>query len=153
MSETEKPKNKNGRPFKELDPQLFENLCSIFCTQAEICEIMSVDDMTLRGWVERFYGEGFSDVYKKHAGKGKMSLRRAQLKMAQTNPTMAIWLGKQFLNQLDKVEEQISGSVIIRNEVPSGDTDESLEPIKTETPPVAADPEPEQTPEPEPNKE
>jgi hypothetical protein len=138
MSETEKPKNKNGRPFKELDPQLFENLCSIFCTQAEICEIMSVDDMTLRGWVERQYGESFSDVYKKHAGKGKMSLRRAQLKMAQTNPTMAIWLGKQFLNQLDRIEEQITGSVVIKNEVPAGDTDAPLPPRPT---PVA-EPEP-----------
>lgn len=140
-----------GRPKKDIDPQLFENLCSIFCTQAEICEIIGVAANTLRDWCEDFYGEDFLSVYKKHSGKGKMSLRRAQLKMAQTNPTMAIWLGKQFLNQLDKVEEQISGSVIIRNEVPSGDTDESLEPIKAETPPVAADPEP--VIEPEPTKE
>lgn len=132
MAETEKVKKKMGRPHKELDPQLFENLCSIFCTQAEICEIMSVDDMTLRGWVERHYGETFSDVYKKHMGKGKMSLRRAQLKMAQTNASMAIWLGKQFLNQLDRVEEQITGSVTINNSVPDSDTDEPLKPIETE---------------------
>jgi hypothetical protein len=132
---SEKGKNLGGRPvgsYKELDPQLFENLCSIFCTQAEICEIMSVDDKTLRAWVERHYGEVFSDVYKKHMGKGKMSLRRAQLKMAQTNPSMAIWLGKQFLNQLDRVEEQITGNVIIKNEVPDNETDESLAPIDTE---------------------
>jgi hypothetical protein len=125
-----------GRKPKEFDPQTFENLCSIFCTQAEICEIFATTDKTLVAWVERFYGESFSEVYKKHMGKGKMSLRRAQLKMAQTNPTMAIWLGKQFLNQLDKVEEQITGNVVIRNEVPSGDTDESLNPIKPEPEPV-----------------
>jgi DNA polymerase III alpha subunit (gram-positive type) len=144
-------KDPRGRKSKELDPQLFENLCSIFCTQAEICEIFGTTDKTLVAWVERHYGENFSEVYKKHAGKGKMSLRRAQLKMAQTNPTMAIWLGKQFLNQLDKVEEQITGNVVIKNEVPSGDTDESLDPIKVETPPVAATPEP--VTEPEPTKE
>jgi hypothetical protein len=145
MAETEKLKSNAGRKPKELDPVLFENLCSIFCTQAEICEIMSVDDMTLRAWVERHYGENFSVVYKKKAGMGKMSLRRAQLKMAQTNPTMAIWLGKQFLNQLDRVEEQITGSVTINNVVPSGDTDAPLPPKPT---PVA-EPAVEPTPEPE----
>jgi hypothetical protein len=146
MAETQKVPAKMGRPKKEIDPQLFENLCSIFCTQAEICEIIGIAANTLRDWCEDFYGEDFLSVYKKHSGKGKMSLRRAQLKMAQTNPTMAIWLGKQFLNQLDKVEEQISGSVIIRNEVPSGDTDESLNPIKPE--PTSQDPEPVVTAEP-----
>ncbi|MBQ0061347.1 MAG: hypothetical protein KBT15_06205 [Bacteroidales bacterium] len=30
-----------------------------------------------------------------------MSLRRSQMKMAETNPTMAIWLGKQYLGQKD----------------------------------------------------
>ena len=68
-----------------------------------------------------------------------MSIRRAQLKMAQNNPTMAIWLGKQFLNQLDRIEEQITGSVVIKNEVPAGDTDAPLPPKPT---PVA-EPEPE----------
>jgi len=132
----EQVKVKMGPPFKEFDPQLFENLCSIFCTQTEICEILNADYKTIQSWVERHYGDTYSNVYKKNMGKGKMSLRRAQLKMAQTNPTMAIWLGKQFLNQLDKVEEQISGSVIIRNEVPSGDNDASLNPIKPEPEPV-----------------
>jgi hypothetical protein len=134
----ENRKNLGGRPagtYKELDPQLFENLCSIFCTQAEICEIMGVDDMTLRAWVERHYKEVYSVVYKKKAGMGKMSLRRAQLKMAQNNPTMAIWLGKQFLNQVDRIEEQITGSVFIKNEVPTNDSDDSLPPLTPETEP------------------
>jgi hypothetical protein len=136
-------KDPRGRKPKDLDPQLFENLCSIFCTQAEICEIMDVDHKTLVAWVERHYEDNFSQVYKKNMGKGKMSLRRAQLKMAQTNPTMAIWLGKQFLNQLDKVEEQITGNVIIKTEVPGGDTDEPLEPLKPETPKPEPEPQPE----------
>jgi hypothetical protein len=33
-----------------------------------------------------------------------MSLRRWQMKMAQTNATMAIWLGKQYLGQSDRQE-------------------------------------------------
>ena len=36
---------------------------------------------------------------------GKTSLRRNQWRLAETNPTMAIWLGKQYLNQTDHVEQ------------------------------------------------
>lgn len=121
-----------GRKPKEFDPQMFENLCSIFCTQAEICEILGTTDKTLVAWVERHYGESFSEVYKKNMGKGKMSLRRAQLKMAQSSASMAIWLGKQYLNQLDRVEEQITGSVTINNNVPDNDNDAPVDPIETE---------------------
>ena len=33
-----------------------------------------------------------------------MSLRRTQFKLAEKNPTMAIWLGKQYLGQRDNIE-------------------------------------------------
>ena len=33
--------------------------------------------------------------------KGRLSLRRSQMKMAESNPTMSIWLGKNVLNQTD----------------------------------------------------
>lgn len=34
--------------------------------------------------------------------EGFVSLRRKQFAMAEKNPTMAIWLGKQYLGQSDK---------------------------------------------------
>jgi hypothetical protein len=46
----------------------------------------------------------FTEYYKQKSSKGKMSLRRRQFQMAETNPTMAIWLGKQYLGQTDKLE-------------------------------------------------
>ena len=33
-----------------------------------------------------------------------MSLRRTQFKLAEKNPTMAIFLGKQYLGQRDNIE-------------------------------------------------
>ena len=45
----------------------------------------------------------FSEAYKMFSAQGKMSLRRYQFKMAEHNPTMAIWLGKQILGQADVV--------------------------------------------------
>lgn len=37
-------------------------------------------------------------------GKGRISLRRHQWRMAENNATMAIWLGKNHLGQTDKTE-------------------------------------------------
>ena len=37
-----------------------------------------------------------------------MCLRRKQWEMAGKNPTMAIWLGKQWLGQTDKVEQTVA---------------------------------------------
>ena len=41
------------------------------------------------------------DALERYRSDGKVSLRRAQFKLAQTNPTMSIFLGKQYLGQSD----------------------------------------------------
>jgi hypothetical protein len=94
--------------YKEFDKEMFENLCSVLCTAEEICQIFSTTKTTLFGWVKRTYGQPFSTVYNAHAGKGKSSLRRMQLKLAQNNAQMAIWLGKQWLSQVDRREEVLT---------------------------------------------
>lgn len=38
-----------------------------------------------------------------------MSLRRSQFRIAETNATMAIWLGKQYLGQKDYPKEELEG--------------------------------------------
>lgn len=114
-----------GRPEKKIDKELFENMCSIFATSDEICQVFGIARSTLYLWCERTYGASFQTVYNAHAGKGKISLRRAQLKLAQTNSSMAIWLGKQILGQTELVEDHISGNIIIKNEVPLEDTNDN----------------------------
>ena len=95
-------------PRKELDKEIFENLCSVLCTVDEICQIFSISKQLLFRWVKRTYDASFSTIYNAHAGKGKSSLRRMQLKLAQNNAQMAIWLGKQWLGQVDRKEEVIT---------------------------------------------
>jgi len=92
-------KNKGGRPRKEIDFKLFEELCKIHCTQSEICSVLGVTDKTLNKRLIEQYEMGFSDIYIKYAETGKMSLRRIQFKHAQTSVPMAIWLGKVILKQ------------------------------------------------------
>ena len=107
-------KNKGGRPKKMIDKKQFESMCEIQCTKEEMCNILDVDEKTLTRWCKEVYGEGFSEIYKKKSQAGKMSLRRAQFQMAQTNTTMAIWLGKQYLGQTDKNETQYANNVKVK---------------------------------------
>lgn len=96
-----------ARPRKEIDKQQFENLCGLQCTHEEICSWFGVSDRTLDAWCKRTYRAGFSEVFKQKRGRGKISLRRHQMKLAEKNATMAIWLGKQYLGQTDRPEESV----------------------------------------------
>ena len=96
--------DKGGRPQKNIDKKMFEKLCAIQCTKDEICGIFEIDEKTLTRWCKDTYNEGFSDTFKKKSQSGKASLRRTQFKLAEKNPTMAIWLGKQYLGQRDNIE-------------------------------------------------
>lgn len=87
-----------------INKSQFEALCRIMCTKEEIADIFEVDADTLNAWCKKIYGDTFSVVYKKKSAKGKMSLRRYQFEQAKKNPTLAIWLGKQWLGQSDKIE-------------------------------------------------
>lgn len=93
---------RTGRPKKEIDQNMFEKLCSYQCTEEEICGIFGVTDKTLTTWCKRVYKKSFSEVFKEKRQTGKISLRRSQFKLAEKNATMAIWLGKQYLDQRDK---------------------------------------------------
>ena len=107
-----------ARPKKEFNQKQIEAMCAIQCTEEEICGIFDCDDVTLNRWCKDTYGKRFSEVYKQKRQGGKMSLRRKQWEMAGKNPTMAIWLGKQWLGQTDKVEQTVSViSEETRNEV------------------------------------
>lgn len=95
--------NPNGRPYKEINQKTFENLCAIQCTKSECCAVLEVDDMTLESWCKRTYGVGFSEIFEEKREFGRVSLRRAQFRLAEKNTAMAIFLGKNWLGQSDHV--------------------------------------------------
>lgn len=96
-----------GRPRKEIDQKQFESLCGLQCTKLEMCGYFEVTDKTLENWCQRTYKKGFSEVFKEKRGRGKISLRRAQFRLAEKSATMAIFLGKQYLGQKDVVDQEI----------------------------------------------
>jgi hypothetical protein len=93
-----------ARPRKEIDKVQFEKLCGIQCTQEEIASFFDCSHDTIERWTKKTYGDSFSVVHKKYSAGGKMSLRRYQFELAKKYPAMAIWLGKQYLNQRDNIE-------------------------------------------------
>ena len=100
----EKPKSKGGRPKKQIDYATVDKLAAMMCTQEEISNYLGISVRTLQR------DRQFNIVYKKGIDKGKMSLRRMQYQKASDgNSTMLIWLGKQYLGQRDKLDNEISG--------------------------------------------
>lgn len=102
---------KGHTPAKDkINKEQFENLCNLWCTLIEISEFFGVSEDTLESWCKDTYGETFSDVYKRKNSKGKIALRRWQMKSAEKgNVTMQIWLGKQHLNQREHLLDNLEG--------------------------------------------
>lgn len=95
-----------GRPYKEISKKEFEKLCALHCTLIEISDWFDCDENTVEAWCQRTYKKNFSEVLKLKKGKGKISLRRSQWKLAETNAAMAIFLGKQYLGQSDNPQSE-----------------------------------------------
>ena len=87
-----------------IDKKQFENLCKMQCTEKEIMAWFDVSKPTLVSWCKENYGTDFLTIYEQKKEGGKIALRRYQLQLAEKNPTMAIFLGKQYLGQRDNIE-------------------------------------------------
>lgn len=94
-----------GRPNIEFDYEQFERLCEYHCTLNEIAGIMDVSEDTVERACKKKYKKTFAEVFRLKASKGKMSLRRTQYQMAMNGSVpMAIWLGKNWLKQAERIE-------------------------------------------------
>ena len=100
-----------GRPKKEIDYVTVEKLANIQCTQDEIASFLGISTRTLQR------DEQFMELFNRGRENGKMSLRRMQWKHAEKSVPMAIWLGKQYLGQRDKVEYTDDGMKAINDNI------------------------------------
>lgn len=96
---------RTGRPKKEIDVDNFKKLCGMMCTLSEIAGFFDCSEDTIERWCKRELGDTFAEIYKKYSANGKITLRRNQFKLSEKNAAMAIFLGKNYLGQTDKIEE------------------------------------------------
>jgi IS30 family transposase len=99
-------RKKTGRPPKDIDWNQLDKLCALHCTAVECASFLDMSIDTLERHIKERYSLSFPEYFRQKAASGKISLRRKQFEMAMSNPTMAIWIGKQWLGQTDKQEVQ-----------------------------------------------
>ena len=97
-----------ARPRIEIDLEQFKGLCNLQCTLVEIAAFFKCSIDTIERWCKRELNMSFAESYKMYSAGGKISIRRWQMKMAEHNATMAIWLGKQYLGQTEKQDVAIN---------------------------------------------
>jgi len=95
-----------GRPEVKIDWNIVDELCHIQCTSEEIASVIGCSDATLARRCKKDHDITFAEYIAQKSLGGKSSLRRKQWKAADSgNTTMLIWLGKQYLGQVDKPED------------------------------------------------
>lgn len=135
------PEPKGGRPKKEkkggdgkapgyieadkgkIDKRTFEKLCGMLLTKKELADFFGVALANLEAFCRDAYSMSFADVYDVYSADGKARIRQMQMRLAETNPTMAIWLGKQYLGQKEGLSVAMEPISVVSN-VPKADEKE-----------------------------
>src|SRR6266852_2069257 len=95
----------------EIDLSELEKLCQLQCTDEEIAAWFSVSTRTIE---RRRLEPEFAEVMTRGRAKGRISVRRMQMKMLEEgNATMGVWLGKQILGQADQVGPDMNVQIAI----------------------------------------
>ena len=106
---------RTGRPPINFDKKQFIDLVALGCNQEEICwffrdetgKVANID--TLSRWCKREFGVNFQEYSKQNSLMAlKIQLRRNQFELSKHSVPMAIFLGKNWLGQSDKIEQTIT---------------------------------------------
>jgi len=104
-------------PRIKLDDTQYAQLIAMMriqATQKEICSVFGISADTLGRRINERGDGNFADLYGKHSGEGKVSLRRLQWKAAEDgNVNMLKWLGANELGQSDKIDQHVNGDLSI----------------------------------------
>jgi hypothetical protein len=93
-----------------IDLAELAKLSAMQCTDEEIAAWFGVSSRTIE---RRRRVRSFAEIMDRGKAKGRISLRRMQLKLAEEgNPALCIWLGKQLLGQTDQIHHELNGTQI-----------------------------------------
>ena len=90
-----------------------EKLASYGLTNKEISEALAYDENTLKRKFEIFLTKGKANL--------KQRLKRKQIDVALAgNVSMLIWLGKNYLGQADKLDENVEYEIVVNRKTIEG---------------------------------
>jgi hypothetical protein len=94
----------------EIDLAELEKLAAMQATDEEIAAWFGVTTRTIE---RRRQEQAFAEVMERGKAKGRLSMRRAQMKLLeQGNATMGVWLGKQYLGQSDETRRDFGNTYL-----------------------------------------
>src|SRR5579871_5945541 len=98
----------SGRKPVTIDLTELEKLCTLQCTHEEIAAWFNCSVRTIETYSKK---AEFAEVMTRGKAKGRISVRRAQMKLLEKgNATMGVWLGKQLLGQRDVTPVEVTGA-------------------------------------------
>lgn len=111
-----------GRPRININWDEFDKLVSFQCTQIEIAAFFDVSVDLLEDACIRDRGHTLAEIWAKKTNMGRVRLRKIQFDIAESRgpgaATMAIFLGKRILGQVDVLPEPPKPAVEIVPEIP-----------------------------------
>lgn len=94
-----------------IDKAKFELLVKLGLTSEELIEYFMVNSSQLWSWIKQVYNVRKPLVLlKKMRVEGKIDFMAKQRKLAERNPAVSIWIGKNYYDQNVDREEEGSGS-------------------------------------------
>jgi len=92
--------------LESIDKDKFEATVHLGLSTEEICDFFMINTSQLWSWIKQAYNTRSPMVtLKKIRVEGKMEFLASQRRLAQKNPAMAIWFGKNYYDQTDGKEE------------------------------------------------
>lgn len=96
-----------GRKRIDIDYKQLDKLLGLQSTLKECAFYFDCSEDTIERAIKRDKGMSFNEYREIKRQAGFISLRRNQFQLAEKNPSMAIFLGKNYLGQTDKFENNI----------------------------------------------
>lgn len=113
---TKKPKQ--GRPEAVIDWKKVDSMLQAHCTGTGIASLFNIHPETLYRKCEEKFKIGFTEYSTLKKTEGKELLRKKQMDVALSGEkSLLIWLGKQYLEQSDKLETVMTTVEVPEDEV------------------------------------
>lgn len=102
-----------GRPEKELDWGKLDAVLQFGARLLDCQGILDLSDETILKKIKQKHGVSFAEYRELRMSTMRAKLLQKQFDVAmQGNVTMLIWLGKQHLGQVDKIETELTSKSI-----------------------------------------